>query len=406
MDPSGLRQGDISKRSDVVVPLIAAGLLMAVLGTLYSWSVFVQYVEAELGQSRGPTSVIFAIAIICFTLGMLLAPRFNKVRSLAEKALFACALAAIGLTIAGLGSSYGLVVLGFGVIFGLANGLGYSLSLQIIQSAPTDNLGLLTGITVASYMMGSVLGTPLLEVSLDTLGFRRTVLLLGGTILISGFVIYMLLNGIDRVVGSPAIEGRRSFPSLMTFWLLWSCFLFSSFVGMMIIGHAAPIVASLGGTRAEITLAVTLTSAGNAVGRLGGGWLTDHFPSTAVLAGAPALSFVGLMVTFFVRRDEIALLSLCLIGIAYGCIASALPSILAKCYGVENVSNIYGKLFTAWGTAGLLGPVAAGVLFDSFGSYSIALLAAVGAAGAAMITGWLSAGRLRLPGYLRRRSGS
>jgi len=60
---------------------------MAVLGTLYSWSIFVPYVEAELGQSRGPTSVVFAAAIISFTLGMLLAPKFNKVRSLVGKAI-------------------------------------------------------------------------------------------------------------------------------------------------------------------------------------------------------------------------------------------------------------------------------------------------------------------------------
>lgn len=379
---------------------------MAVLGTLYSWSVFVPYVEAELGQSRGPTSVVFAAAIVSFTLGMLLAPKFNKVRSLVGKAHFACALAAGGLTIAGLGSSYGLVLLGFGVIFGLANGLGYSLSLRIIQSAPTDKLGTLTGITVASYMTGSVLGTPLLEASLKALGFRSTMLLLAGTILVCGFMIHVILKGIDQPSGLPTTGEHRSFPSSMAFWLLWSCFLFSSFVGIMLIGHAAPIVASLGGSRGEITLAATLVSAGNAVGRLGGGWLTDQVPSSAVLAGAPALSLVGLMATLFVGREEIALLSLCLIGMAYGCIASALPSILAKCYGVENVSDIYSKLFTAWGIAGLLGPVAAGVLFDSSGSYKTALIAAVVAAGAAMVAGWLFAGRLRLPDYLRRRSGS
>jgi hypothetical protein len=50
----------------------AALLLNPVLGALYAWSVFVAPLEAALGAPRAEVSLVFSIAIVAFTAGMLL----------------------------------------------------------------------------------------------------------------------------------------------------------------------------------------------------------------------------------------------------------------------------------------------------------------------------------------------
>ncbi len=386
---------------------VAACLLMAALGTLYSWSVFVPFLEAEHSRPRSLVSAIFSVATICFTLGMVLAPRLERAGPVLTRAAMICALASAGLAFAGLGHSYAAVVLGFGVMFGLANGLGYSLSLEIVQTAASpDNRGLLTGAAVASYVAGSAFGSPIFQALLERWGFSNTVLLLAAAILGTGLLVGLLLADGVPAHGSHATdsEAHLTAPSREAFAVLWGNFFFMSLVGMMTIAHAAPILAAFGGAEREIVLAAALVAAGNGVGRISGGWLADRLPGHVVLSGASLLTFLALAAILVTRGADNTLVFIFVVGVCYGCIASAVPAIVAKHYGVANVSRVYGRLFTAWGAAGLIGPFAGGVFFDSYGSYQTALSGAAVAALAALLTGW--AYRYQEPGYLRRAAGT
>ena len=49
---------------------------------------------------------------------------------------------------------------------------------------------------------------------------------------------------------------------------------------------------------------------------------------------------------------------------------------VAGYYGVSGLPRVYGRLASAFGIAGLLGPSAAGVLYDWQGGYELAILIA------------------------------
>ena len=51
-------------------------------------------------------------------------------------------------------------------------------------------------------------------------------------------------------------------------------------------------------------------------------------------------------------------------------------STTADFYGTKNLGMNYGALFTAWGAAGVLGPLIAGRVFDATKSYQYAFYAA------------------------------
>jgi len=60
----------------------------------------------------------------------------------------------------------------------------------------------------------------------------------------------------------------------------------------------------------------------------------------------------------------------------YGTQLSVFASTTADFYGTKNLGMNYGVLFTAWGTAGILGPTIAGRVFDRFADYRYAFFAA------------------------------
>ena len=78
-------------------PVIAAAvLLMTVLGSMYAWSVFILPLEDSLQVPRADVSLIFSLATLTFTMGMLVAPLLYPRLSPARLALGIAALAGLG----------------------------------------------------------------------------------------------------------------------------------------------------------------------------------------------------------------------------------------------------------------------------------------------------------------------
>jgi OFA family oxalate/formate antiporter-like MFS transporter len=66
---------------------------------------------------------------------------------------------------------------------------------------------------------------------------------------------------------------------------------------------------------------------------------------------------------------------LAIAGFAYGAIIAIYPVAIAACFG-EDGARAYGRVFIAWGVAGLLAPWCAGVIYDARGEYDLAMLIA------------------------------
>jgi MFS family permease len=59
-----------------------------------------------------------------------------------------------------------------------------------------------------------------------------------------------------------------------------------------------------------------------------------------------------------------------LVGFNYGACLSLFPSSTADLWGTKNLGLNYGILFTAWGVGGVFGPLLAGWIADTQGSYA------------------------------------
>jgi len=68
------------------------------------------------------------------------------------------------------------------------------------------------------------------------------------------------------------------------------------------------------------------------------------------------------------------------IAFTYGAVIAVYPFAVNKLFGETRYPAAYGWMFTAWGTAGLVGPIGAGLLVEATGSYALPLLLAAAAA--------------------------
>jgi MFS family permease len=362
------------------------GLLMIALGLFHAWSLFVVPLEHRLGLSRTAISGVYSLATASFTLAMLVGHRL--MRRLAPPALATAAalVAAVGLAAAASGSVAGLW-LGYGVLFGVANGVGYGLALQVAGIALPRRPGTATSIVVTAYALGSAVLAPVLERGIGALGVLATLAVAAACTVAVGAVQGPLLAGLEverRAAGrgSPQPAARHR-----AFWILWAGFLLGATAGLLALAHAAALVEELGGSPSSAATGVTLVAAGNALGRLGGGWLADRVDARVLLAAAGGAEAVALLVSAAAPAVGVALAALTVVGLGYGAMSTLYPVLTAHVYGPRDLARMYGRVFTAWGIAGLCGPLLGGALFDATGGYRASLvLAGAAALGAAGIT--------------------
>ena len=357
---------------------------MAALGTFHAWSVLVQPLQDELHASRSTVSAVYALATFVFAASMLLEPAAHRRLPAVVLGTGSALLATTGLAVAAVPSTIA-VFAGYGVLFALANGIGYGLAVHI--AATVGRTGTTAGLMVAAYALGGTIVAPLLSVAARDASVPAAFLGLAAVMAIVAAVQVVLLRPAEAVIARPhtgAAVGWAALARDRVFWLMWLGFLVGSAAGLVVIGHGAAIVASLGGGAAALTLGASLAAAGNGVGRLGAGRLADRVSVRTVLVFASVLAAVALLGLATGPGPAVAEAALAVSGIAYGALAVAYPVAATRYYGARATTAVYARVFTAWGVAGVTAPVAAGALFDSTGGYGtmLVILAAGSAVGA------------------------
>ena len=145
----------------------------------------------------------------------------------------------------------------------------------------------------------------------------------------------------------------------------------------MTISQLVPMARSSGLTATAAALALTMGAFGNAGGRILSGWLSDSLGRLTTLRIMVLVSALAMPLLFAVR-EQVGLFYLLVIVVywCYGTQLSVFASTTADFYGTKNLGMNYGALFTAWGAAGVLGPLIAGRVFDATKSYQYAFYAA------------------------------
>lgn len=373
-----------------VLVLLACMALTLVLGSVHAFSVFLEPLENDFGALRSDVSLIYSSALVCLTVCVLFGHRVYSYLSPALFVTIVCLLAAVGCVIAGQATDLSMILLGYGVMFGAANGLGYGFALQCVAQANPGQKGLVIGLITAAYALGAAVAPIPFEMLLNDGGFTAAmngfaIVMLASAPVIAG----LLMKGKAFVKAEAVTENHNTSPGhhrlVAKLWLGYGT---AVAAGLMVIGHATGIARAGGLSSQLVLLAPIVIAISNMFGSVMGGWMADRVTVRRTVMAFPVISAASLFILAYFDGVQVVLGGLALVGFTYGATIGAYPAVVASLFGVVGSARIYGRVFTAWGTAGLFAPWFAGVLFESTGDYKVALMVAGSLGFVSLVTVW------------------
>jgi MFS transporter, OFA family, oxalate/formate antiporter len=391
---------------------VVGGLSMNLaLGSLYAWSLFVGPLSKDpefKGYAPTDYALTFTIAVFVFALTFVAAGRIQD-----KKGPFICSviggiLVSIGFFMSGYAHSLTALYVWFGVVGGLGNGFGYATPIPVMAKWFPDRRGLAVGLAVAGYGGGSaIFGKLALNYLVPAYGWRSTFMILGVIFFVMTMIGAFLLKnppaGYKPAGWTPAPAAKAAASTYEfspgetlktpTFYFMWIAYALGCAAGLMVISQLVPFFkAALKGTMSDAvitSLAGTVfivAAVGNASGRILSGWMSDAIGRINVLRLMIGISMVGMPILFLVGAN--ATLLFALIFIIYWCYGTQLSvngSAASDFWGTKNAGINYGMLFTAWGIAGILGPMIGAKLLKATGGYKAPFYAAAVMAAVALI---------------------
>jgi OFA family oxalate/formate antiporter-like MFS transporter len=137
----------------------------------------------------------------------------------------------------------------------------------------------------------------------------------------------------------------------------------------MIIVHVATIAKEQADLKWGF-LPVAILALFNTGGRIVSGFLSDRIGRTRTMVLAFLLQAVNMLAFSHYTSAWMLIFASAFTGLCYGTIFTLFPAATADYYGVRHLGVNYGLVFTAFGVAGVTGPILGGEIRDRFGSYS------------------------------------
>jgi OFA family oxalate/formate antiporter-like MFS transporter len=356
-------------------------LVTFVLGSVHAFSVLVAPLETEFGLVRSDVSLIYSFALVFITVSVLFGYRIYTLILPWQLVGMTCIVAAAGLILATNAEGWWGLFFGYSLLFGVSNGVGYGFTLQLVGRELPASKGFAMGAVTAAYAVGSVVFAKIIAVQISTVSigasFTTLALALVACAILSASLMWFskASYSLDK---SMETNAELSLDNRMVI-LFWIAYMLSVFSGLMVIGHAAGIALSKGASTDLSIWAAMVIGIGSASGGFLVGWLVDRWTISGFMIALPLLSASALGLILTIGSPVWSVILLSVVGFSYGAIIAIYPVVISNYFG-EQGARAYGRVFTAWGFAGLVAPWTAGLIFDVHANYQVALLVASAAA--------------------------
>lgn len=363
-----------------IVVAAAFAVTFVGFGSAYSFSAFMAPLAVEFGGSRAAIAFAFSFAgFLYFGLGAIsgpLADRWGARRFIVSGMV----LLAAGLVLAGFARSLGEVYIAYGLGVGGGIGLAYVPVLAAVQRWFVARRALASGLAVSGIGVGTLVVVPLAAWSVEMLGWRSTFWLLGAGAAVGGIGMAFLVQDAPRKAMAEAHGSGESLRSLVftpAFLRLYLACLVCGFGAFVPFVHLVPYAQAHGMTAGAAAALIAMIGAGSTAGRFLLGSVADRmgrdrFLVLTYLAMALAMGYWA-----FASGGAALMIFAVFYGVFYGGWVAVLPSVVADRFGTARLSGVIGILYTSVALGTLVGPVAAGLLYDATASYRLAIVASL-----------------------------
>ena len=358
-----------------------------IMGALYSWGVISKALISDWHWANTDAALPFTVSAAVFAITMIFAGRAQDKYGPRPVTILGGIMLGSGLIASGFATSLPIMIVTFGIISAVGIGLGYSaVTPCAIKWFDSSKKGLITGIVVAGVGLSPVYMTPIASSLLKTYGIKSTFIILGVFAIAIVLILSMFIKN-PPVTDTPKTEHQASpapkgndftwneVTKTPQFYLLWIMYALASTAGLMLIVHLPKIAEAQANWKAGFWLIVIL-SIFNALGRLGGGALSDKMGRTRAMMLVFMIQAVNMFAFTFYTSIPLLIMGSIIAGLAYGSLFSLFPTTTAEFFGIKNMGVNYGLIFTGWGFAGVFGGMFAAFIKDRTGVYDYGFILA------------------------------
>jgi len=368
---------------------------------LYSFGVFFKPMMEEFGWTRAMTAGAASLrSIEGGVAGPVVGWAVDKHGS-RRVILFGALVSGLGFAMMPFVNS----LVGFYVIYGVLVSIGMSAMLYIpafvaISKWFNRRLSRALSVLAVGAGLGGLIFAPISALIIRHFGWRMAFLTIGITI-------WLIVLPLSRVVkdspesmglrmdGDPPRDepqGRTTEPtfgrtaragkardltlkqalSTSAFWLIAAAFFFQNMAHSVIFVHAVPALTDAGISMEQAALSIGYLTAASILGRLGLGYLGDLFDKRYLFVVAYCLMGTGVFVLLSARDMTMVTVFIVLFGVGFGATVPLMAAMRAEYFGRAALGKIQGFMSPVTMLAGATGPLSAGYLFDTTGSYRLA----------------------------------
>ncbi|HAL44781.1 MAG: hypothetical protein A2Y12_20325 [Planctomycetes bacterium GWF2_42_9] len=354
------------------------------LGGVYAWSIFVPELVKNYGYNTAQTQLVFGSTICCVTLVMLFTGKLeNKLGPRIMLMISSVIMFSSYFTGSFSGTNFIILLIGCGILSGVAIGFGYLSVLAVSMRWFEDRKGFACGMVVAGYGLGAVLLSFIAQILLnrgwDVMRIFRFV----------GFVFGVVIFICAMIITNPANTHKEKIAATLKyseifrkkrFFILAGATGLGTFSGLMFLGNLKPIAIFLGYDSFVALMAIWIISMSNALGRMVGGVAYDRFKTMSIKTILIAITIISLLLLAGDIDKIMFLLMVITVGLSYGWLISNIPAQVSEEYGHQNFGMIFPMVFIGHGMTALFAAPLAGFIYDRYHTYRPAMILAAGIA--------------------------
>ena len=382
--------------------IVAASLLIIILDglLLYSFGVFMPYINEEFGLSRAEGSSLFSFRSLILAPGFIIAGRL--IDKYDPRIVIFCggSIAALGMILSGFATSVWQLILFYSVFVGLGDTVLYITCVAVISRWFTKKRALAIGIITTGVPLSGLITNPLTASLINNFGYRNALFSLGGIMLVTLLAAFVLRGhpkdlglkpyGEEDIEEDVAAENigstnndKKEWTALEAistpnYWVMYAMYTLAFITFLIIVTQFYNF---------EIDLHISAIAAAGPAAAIGLGSIIGRTVLTSLLAEVleyRKVLFVcrlaqGSSIILLLTFDQIWAFYLfgLLFGFFYSAIVPIFPTLLAKFYGLKAMGAIYGIFGTSYSLAAICAPILAGYVFDTTGSYYYPFLFAI-----------------------------
>ena len=376
-----------------IVFVAAVGLSMG-YGPIvtFTFGVFFKLLNQEFGWSRGDISQAFSLSLFVMSLVFpfigRLVDRFGARKIIIPSILlFGLGLMSLSLLSANIWQLYAVYIL-LGLVGGGTAPVPYS---NVLLHWFDKRRGLALGVAMVGLGLGAFVMPSLAQMLIVSQGWRQAYIVFGLMVMVITIPIVGLFfketpemvglrpdgdvmnpnhqNASEQKIGLSAQEARQTH----TFWILVGAFFLMSASVHGCLIHLVPLLTDRGISPQLAAGATSLFGAALLFGRVGAGYLLDHFFASSVALCFFCGTALGLLLLWSGVTGTAAFIAAFLVGLGMGAEGDIIAYLIGRYFGLRAFGEIYGYAFGAFTLGGVSGPLLMGRGFDATGSYSLGL---------------------------------